>query len=525
MSYIFVGAKDDYYDATDSWHGYAYQGKVSFFVALKILNKLYLESKVDEIGKYFLEIEWLEDFSILYSKDAVPEYISIHQVKARINNNVEDYSDSLESLARKLFKNPNIECAYLHTETELDLKSKPWLDSVRDTVHSCNSAVSMLRITKQHITDTARQDLLLEQYEQGRQGRRTKYAGSLLTHYREKHGVPHKLINKATLVPALKEFEEELEQCVDDFKRVIDDSVFTKISCYDYLLDGHYKGYCPAKDINTLLESEINEYYNISNSLPEVKGDTKFGERAIKFLLAFLDQHILARHTGSSEKRICLSIIDGLLHERSMIERSSEFYLYNLKSDFYELATKNCQLCKASNPVVECNHCNVPLAVEKIRNYSNEQFEHFLSMTFPHINGKPTEESGYKKYLRHDNGYETPFFEMLEKNSHIFLSEKIPLSFVIQTNQKKELHLLSTLRCSRRPEQELEWFCRNIIENTDVVEILYEYNSIVCQGFSPTTLSRGAGSFWEIIKTEMEEQYREHIYYLKDIQIIPVDNY
>ena len=62
------------YDASASWFGYHYQGRL----ALKYIIKKISEIKMEEIEKYELEIESMEDFSIKYDGN----YISIHQVKS-----------------------------------------------------------------------------------------------------------------------------------------------------------------------------------------------------------------------------------------------------------------------------------------------------------------------------------------------------------------------------------------------------------------------------------------------------------
>ena len=116
---------------------------------------------------------------------------------------------------------------------------------------------------------------------------------------------------------------------------------------------------------------------------------------------------------------------------------------------------------------------------------------------------------------------------MLEKTTFRFEQNKLPLSYMITHGVKKrELHLLAALRSfSRRQEQELETFCRCIIENIDAIKVLYDYDAIICKDFPLTTLARGAGDFWKMIEASSNDKYREHIYYLKDIKIVPIGNY
>ncbi|WP_143691177.1 hypothetical protein [Wohlfahrtiimonas populi] len=84
------------HDATPSWNGFNYQGKVGVYVCLSmILEQLKSHDKdSDEFQKYLsehaIQYEWIEDFSIL--KDDI--YISHHQVKHKAGK---DFSTHLDA--------------------------------------------------------------------------------------------------------------------------------------------------------------------------------------------------------------------------------------------------------------------------------------------------------------------------------------------------------------------------------------------------------------------------------------------
>lgn len=68
------------FDATHSWNGYSYQGRVGLYICLSTIARLLIngeQAERDEISRYSLEYEWLEDFALLRDE----EYISLHQVK------------------------------------------------------------------------------------------------------------------------------------------------------------------------------------------------------------------------------------------------------------------------------------------------------------------------------------------------------------------------------------------------------------------------------------------------------------
>lgn len=83
------------HDATPTWNGFNYQGKIALLVVLDKLIELIKNG--DSIDEFNLELEWLEDFSIKKNND----YISIHQVKNYGDTNLNTYDEALLSLLCK----------------------------------------------------------------------------------------------------------------------------------------------------------------------------------------------------------------------------------------------------------------------------------------------------------------------------------------------------------------------------------------------------------------------------------------
>ena len=106
--------KDDVAKASSSWSGFIYQGKVAIYTVLKYLN--HYHSNLEEMKRYELEIEYLEDFSIIKDR----EYISLHQVKAKLDSKtIGSYNEAILNLLGKLAKYNSIENVNLHTVVEL----------------------------------------------------------------------------------------------------------------------------------------------------------------------------------------------------------------------------------------------------------------------------------------------------------------------------------------------------------------------------------------------------------------------
>lgn len=71
--------KSPLFDATASWNGFSYQGKVGIYVCLKLIHDAINRNEdIDAFcSRYSIEFEWLEDFSIIENDG----YKSHHQVK------------------------------------------------------------------------------------------------------------------------------------------------------------------------------------------------------------------------------------------------------------------------------------------------------------------------------------------------------------------------------------------------------------------------------------------------------------
>ena len=57
------------FDASNSWNGYNHQGKLAILFAIKLLLEVYdsnisVEENKKILHNYFIEIEYLEDFSL-----------------------------------------------------------------------------------------------------------------------------------------------------------------------------------------------------------------------------------------------------------------------------------------------------------------------------------------------------------------------------------------------------------------------------------------------------------------------------
>ncbi|WEK52927.1 MAG: hypothetical protein P0Y55_09960 [Candidatus Cohnella colombiensis] len=126
-------------DATPSWSGYNYQGKIALYLVLSTCNQLrQVGSSTDE---YTVEIEYLEDIAILQHG----KYQSLHQVKSENNDRLSAYQDAIWILLGKMERHSPAKGVYLHTVRAIREHTK---DDVKGLGASANVADIRERVLK-----------------------------------------------------------------------------------------------------------------------------------------------------------------------------------------------------------------------------------------------------------------------------------------------------------------------------------------------------------------------------------------
>lgn len=93
------------FDASNSWNGYNHQGKLAIWIAVKQILQVYNNSiseqeNKDILKKYFIEIEYLEDFSLGEIVNGKEKYYFVHQVKNQVKCSPKDYDSALLGLKK-----------------------------------------------------------------------------------------------------------------------------------------------------------------------------------------------------------------------------------------------------------------------------------------------------------------------------------------------------------------------------------------------------------------------------------------
>ena len=270
------------YDATSSWSGYQYQGKVAIYKVLSIINNLICQNKESEVNEFEFELESLEDFCILQNN----KYISSHQVKAYTNSKkINDYFDAILSI----YQNKENTEYYLHVISKIDNWSISGINETINTkIENINKKISKLPADK---------------------------------------------------VKEKKELETIRGKNSDLLLKTSD--IMKKVKLYPY---DPGKCYCSLTEIEGVIKEEIKKYY-ISTKKEEYTGSDMISRCYIN-LLGRIDDHVRDRHLKKAKKRIEFSeIIDIMNDDLSIKDERYHIYVikeifHGIEKDNYCLKCK-----------------------------------------------------------------------------------------------------------------------------------------------------------------------------------------
>lgn len=315
------------FDASRSWNGYNHQGKLALYYAIQELTKLVLTGTSEatdreDLKSHFLEIEYMEDFSVgkfLANGDAA--YVSVHQVKDRIETAPSAYKSAIQGLAKHLIDEPSIKEAYLHVTSQLTLQK------------AFGEYVSEMVIDLQWITD-----------------------------HEDK-------IKKKAATPENRAILAELGEIRKQYQ-AFPKSQMTKIALFSYQIAGTNQTFCPEDQAGVLLKNALRSFYQ--KKFPGTdKPGTSFAEKSYLYMMGKLDQHVVDRSLNydaykaeKKDRRILFSQIYDWLISGEIGANGEDFYLYHIKEEYFQLADVYCEKCRRKNG--SCRQdCQVPIFKDK----------------------------------------------------------------------------------------------------------------------------------------------------------------
>ena len=502
------------WDATNSWSGYNYQGKIALLVVLKKINELISMGKIDDIEKYSVELEWLEDFSILYQGDDGVQYKTIHQVKAKDKHNITDYEDALVKLYYKIVNYKTIEYAYLHVCKSINYNEDEWNDKVKELVLNCSQIKALQNRIISYKSSPIKKEEVEKIYKPGGKSEVNK----LIKEYNEKY-FEYRKINVHNVDNILDRILSDLQAQMVTSQNNIQDEDIKKIEVYSY---SNGNVYCELAEINDLVKVEINNYWRNTGAEGWKCTDQNFCEMIFLCLQGLIDKHITQRHiqyNRTIERTIGFNRIREVLDSDDSIKRCEEYYLYNIKNKLLMMCGEYHEYCLEEWDSEEeremcCKQCEVSVFYEHISGMSEDKIRDLIHTINPNVL-KKIDEMNWAEYCIIDR-YKNPFFKGLRDINSTFEKDRDYISYV---GKNKKLNLLTTVGNNDGSKKALMRACGEIVANPDLYEILMDVNCLISKDLETDSIYDGAGDF--LREFEIEE---EHIYHCKNIKMKPLED-
>jgi len=510
------------FDASNSWNGFNHQGKLAILIAIKQILKICdTTASIDESRKklsdYFIEIEYLEDFSLGKVKEGIDEYYSVHQVKNHATNAASDYASALLGLAYHVEKMPTIEKAYLHATNKIDFGGGGVHEYVKELIQSPAELNSILNRINESRSDTLKKQALYER----KKGRRESFIVRLKQALSEAYSTTKEL-DASNIDDALEKLEQKTRAQILAISS-LPDELIEKIVVYSYDIEGHTQNYCEVDRIGTLIRQEISRSIDVLE-LPALWNTEKYIQNRYLYLMGKLDEHIIDRNLNyplyidnSLDRKIRLIQIYEWLTNDEFDTADKDFYQYQLKSIFSEYADEYCKRCTLR----KCDTCLLVPAINKIGRFTKSEMENFLALTCP-SNTEGLSISTIGKYLS-ARQIRNPFLKGISEISIPFEEDKRAITYI---NRETLQYILTTLEIDEDYQDKGE-ICTDIVKNKELFELLMDYDCFISKNISCVSIQDEAIKLGKspVENAELEARGKEHIAHLKDVSIVTLADF
>lgn len=421
--------KSALHDATPSWNGFIYQGKVGLYVCLKIILDKLKTKPTDEacakfLESYAIEYEWIEDFSIKVN-DA---YESLHQVKHKADTAFSSHISAIVTILNRKQK--------ILSETDFNKYIKFDITDKNELLTKIHSTFDLMiasgyinehkqleqhwEIVKDDIDDVDSVDLnkLLTEFQSFSENAFDN--SKVYFHTSEPVTLPEKDINMYTGIAASH------KPSVDGLKTLSTLDIYLGFDLQtDY-------GLCLSDDE---LEQQILNI--IDEILSEVQPGELYLEEDKKIFLAALneliDNHIVSRHKNIRNKDIQGK---GFGEQRESLQFSFLYQVFTLKfrntdPQYWEL---NCRQKFESAFIEHCEHIQKRInlnpnevkskkKLERLQQFRidvlsqyNDNFIGLLRLLSPHeIEKSDSSDFGFYSRISEESKIKTVFLSFIQQ--------------------------------------------------------------------------------------------------------------
>ncbi|MFU2510924.1 ABC-three component system protein [Pseudoalteromonas sp. ASV78] len=467
------------FDASPSWSGFNYQGKVALYYALTLINEASVET---DFSNNALMLEKTEDFEILLNGNSV----SIHQVKAYNSSAYSQYSDALLEITLELYKHPRV-IGEIHTWKPINskLNCQDFEASIKDDLK-----------------------ILLDEYL----NTNPKDGSSII----EKAASTDR--NKPKKAAILKTALPELT-AIQLFHTL--NSIYSGQNNAINRLNNHiYKDgnrFCDLDKINEIIKSEISYALEIRN----ITCTPQQLEKTFHYFLGMMDKYIIQRHkTKQQEEKISIAfteLIEALENDHEDI--GLEYLAYEFKNKFAHQIDEYLSDPDDYTSPEDNTLCNLKEASKFLLKLSPMDLWKYYRSFCPHID------------LAHDNNTTNALATDLDGIRYVLIKILHEINFDrVSHNPSKynfsyrttipphKSFLPTTITHTARVTQ-VE---RKIISNPNMCETLFEVENLIYSGLEPHTFYPKSMVHTEAPQAEDEDPRTKRDDILKQITLVPI---
>ena len=376
-------------NAIPSWSGYQYQGQIAIITMLIELVNI----PKNEIDKYALVVEDIEDFSIYYDG----KLKSIHQVKAQKKKVISSYAEALYYMALGLENIENKEViAYLHTSEELQYN-----DWENEVINEVESFVPKKKTELEELLQNSeKMQLKVEELRKSiakSTGKVSRRKGKVWNAICDAIDIKKtEDINEKSLEGAIRQYLDELK--IVDIQSLMEEK---RIQLYEYDENNMSIG---VKETEEYIEKGIEKYWG-----EELSSKRKGSSNIYRlYIQEIIEQNVTTRHENKLEEgKIPFKIFVCKLEKE--IGTTEEQRILENKDMFFRWKKEFCD--DKCNKIGECVECDLARKEEWISGMSLENIKNVFYMMSPDITD---DISKVAVTLVHENGLFDSFFLTLK---------------------------------------------------------------------------------------------------------------
>lgn len=449
-------------DASSSWSGYQYQGKITIYITLQLINRYVNNPSSMEIEKYFIEVENREDLAIKKED----EYISFHQVKARKNDiYMSTYLEAIDKLYEEKAKNSSADI-FLHTIVNIkDWSEEKYKDLYKVKIEKDKNEIIKIEEEKNKLTDTK----------------------------------------------IIKEKDAKINEIKDRIKynqsKYDESDKINSIIRYKYGTND--EEFCTLASIRLYIEKEIEEY------LLNTKQNDKIGNIDIAYnkLICFMDEYIKKRHAGEVEEYFSVEDIKNIL-DSNYLDRDRLFHLSKIKDIYCSISIDNycSSVCDIKeNCSVDYYKCKIYKVIEHLLNIDLGDLEKIIMKFNPHVLIENWEYDG-RNFVNEEGLYFLYKTIINDIEKELFIGDK-----AVKYDKAGVSYLPTTIQFipERRIQSAIEGYKKAINNNKFLLNELFEDNVFITENLVTENILESINDVDEVdIKLAQKQQVNKDKCYL-----------